>query len=82
MSVARITMNAVSPSVAESLAESVAALRPESLPAAVRLRVEELLIDVIGLCVAARETSYVQAMIRAIDPGASSASPSVAGGAG
>ena len=62
-------MTAVPPSVAENLAESVAALRPEALPNAVRQRVEELLIDVVGLCVAARATPYAQALVRSVDTG-------------
>ena len=48
--------------VAETLVERVAALKPSSLPANVRSVVEALLIDVAGLCVAARETDYVRAV--------------------
>lgn len=56
-------------SVAESLAERVLALRGEAIPASVRQRVEELLIDVVGLCVAARGTDYVRAVAAAVDAG-------------
>jgi 2-methylcitrate dehydratase PrpD len=62
-------MNASRPerSVAESLAERVIALAPERFPAAVRARAEDLLIDVAGLCVAARHTDYMRALIAALD---------------
>ncbi len=56
-------------SVAEILADKVAALRPETIPAEVRGRAEELLIDVVGLCVAARGTDYVRALAAAADTG-------------
>lgn len=57
------------PSVAESLAGRVLALQPEAIPVSVRQRVEELLIDVVGLCVAARRTDYVRAAVAAVDTG-------------
>jgi 2-methylcitrate dehydratase PrpD len=56
-------------SVAEILAEKALRLRPEALPASVRERAEQLLIDVVGLCVAARGTDYVRALVAAADPG-------------
>jgi 2-methylcitrate dehydratase PrpD len=56
-------------SVAESLAERSVALRAAAIPDAVRRRTEELLIDVVGLCAAARHTDYVQALIGAVDAG-------------
>ncbi|RPJ44955.1 MAG: MmgE/PrpD family protein [Betaproteobacteria bacterium] len=55
--------------VAERLADQAAALSAEQLPAAVRTRAEELLIDVVGLCVAARNTDYVKAVIAGVDAG-------------
>ena len=55
--------------VAESLAERILALRGEAIPASVRRRTEELLIDVVGLCVAARRTDYVRAVVAAVDAG-------------
>jgi 2-methylcitrate dehydratase PrpD len=55
--------------VAESLAGRVFALRAEAIPASVRQRAEELLIDVVGLCVAARRTDYVRAVVAAADAG-------------
>lgn len=56
-------------SVAERLADQVAALSAENVPKAVRARCEDLLIDVAGLCVAARRTEYVRALIASVDGG-------------
>lgn len=55
--------------VAERIAEQALALTSEAIPASVRLRAEELLIDVVGLCVAARNTDYVKAVTGGIDAG-------------
>ena len=57
------------PSVAERLADSVGALTPQSVPADVRTRCEDLLIDVTGLCVAARTSDYIAALVRSVDEG-------------
>src|SRR5438309_1967863 len=46
-------------SVAEMLAEKIAALKPGSLPAPTRTKCEDLLIDVVGLCVTARNEDYI-----------------------
>jgi 2-methylcitrate dehydratase PrpD len=56
-------------SVAEIIAEQAAAITPQNIPASVRRRTEELVIDVTGLCVAARRTDYIEALVRALDPG-------------
>jgi 2-methylcitrate dehydratase PrpD len=56
-------------SVAESLADQAAAIAAGSIPRAVRERAEELLIDVVGLCVAARNTDYINSVKGAIDAG-------------
>jgi 2-methylcitrate dehydratase PrpD len=56
-------------SVAETLAGQVAELSPEKLPASVRARAEELLIDVVGLCIAARNMDYMKALIASVDAG-------------
>jgi 2-methylcitrate dehydratase PrpD len=56
-------------SVAEQLVDRVAALAPESLASEVRARCEDLLIDVAGLCVAARSSDYVRALIASVDGG-------------
>ena len=54
---------------AEILAEKVAQLQPEAIPPAVRERAERLLIDVVGLCIAARNTDYLRSLIAAVDAG-------------
>ena len=56
-------------SVAEVLAERALALRPEDIPAEVKARCRDLLIDVAGLCVAARGSNYVSALKRSLDAG-------------
>ena len=60
----------VADSASETLASRALSLTPERIPAVVRARVEELLIDVVGLCVAARNTDYMRSMIAAVDGGA------------
>lgn len=55
--------------IAERLADQAAAITADRLPAEVRARAEELLIDVVGLCVAARHTDYVKAVIAGVDAG-------------
>jgi 2-methylcitrate dehydratase PrpD len=57
------------PSVSEILADKVGALRVEALPAPVRERACQLLIDIVGLCVAARHTDYIEAAIAGVDTG-------------
>src|SRR5690242_19400302 len=47
--------------VAEVLAQKIAALVPARLPDGVRRKYEDLLIDVAGLCVAARHEDYLEA---------------------
>ena len=49
------------PIVAEALAGAVTRARGRPLPAAARETCERLLIDIGGLCVAARHTDYVRA---------------------
>src|ERR1700680_3244248 len=46
------------PSVAETLADRIVALKPGILPAATLRKCEDLLIDVVGLCVTARNEEY------------------------
>src|SRR5712664_1133164 len=46
-------------SVAETLAEKIVALKAGSLPATTTRKCEDLLIDVVGLCVTARNEDYV-----------------------
>jgi 2-methylcitrate dehydratase PrpD len=54
-------------SVAERLAERIPSLEPARLPPAVRTKCEDLLIDVIGLCVTARHQDYVESALAAWD---------------
>ena len=67
-------------SVSESLAERVIALRAGAIPASVRQRIEDLLLDVVGLCVAARRTNYIRAVVGAVDPGGPCTAVGHAGG--
>jgi 2-methylcitrate dehydratase PrpD len=53
--------------VAEHLANKIVTLDPARLPAAVRHKCEDLLIDVIGLCVTARREPYIKSAIAGWD---------------
>src|SRR5690242_4200449 len=53
--------------VAEQLAQRIAALDAAKLPQKVRRKCEELLIDVVGLAVTARNEDYVKSAIAACD---------------
>src|SRR5437588_3056861 len=53
--------------VAEILADKIAALETAALSAAVRRKCEDLLIDVVGLCVTARKEDYVGAALAGWD---------------
>src|SRR5215208_3581986 len=53
--------------VAEMLANKIAALKPRRLPPAVRSKCDDLLIDVVGLCVTARNEDYVKAALAGWD---------------
>jgi 2-methylcitrate dehydratase PrpD len=59
----------VADSIAERIADQALGLDVNAIPAAVRTRIEELLIDVVGLCVAARNTDYIKAVIAGVDSG-------------
>jgi 2-methylcitrate dehydratase PrpD len=54
-------------SVAERLAERIVALAPARIPGPVRRKCDDLLIDVIGLAVAARNEGYVTSALAAWD---------------
>src|SRR5262249_28480352 len=54
-------------SIAEILAHKIAALEPPRLPAPVRRKCEDLLIDVVGLCLTARNEDYVKAALAGWD---------------
>jgi 2-methylcitrate dehydratase PrpD len=53
--------------LAEVLANKITALDAAALPAAVRRKCEDLLIDVVGLCVTARNQDYLQAALAGWD---------------
>jgi 2-methylcitrate dehydratase PrpD len=53
--------------VAEKLAASIAMLDSARLPDAVRRKCEDLLVDVVGLCVTARNEDYVKATLAGLD---------------
>src|SRR6476659_1428008 len=54
-------------SLAEVLARKIAALDPARLPAAVRRKCEDLAVDVVGLCLTARNEDYVKAALAGWD---------------
>ena len=54
-------------SVAEALADKIAAVKPGALPAATAQKCEDLLIDVVGLCVTARNEDYVASALTGYD---------------
>jgi 2-methylcitrate dehydratase PrpD len=54
-------------SVAETLADKIAALKPGALPAATTRKCEDLLIDVVGLCVTARNEDYIRNALAGCD---------------
>src|SRR3954447_16867839 len=54
-------------SLAEVLARKIAALDPARLPAAVRRKCEDLAVDVVGLCLTARNEDYVEAALAGWD---------------
>jgi 2-methylcitrate dehydratase PrpD len=54
-------------SVAETLAEKIVALKPGALPTATTRKCEDLLIDVVGLCVTARNEDYIRSALAGCD---------------
>src|SRR5258708_579467 len=50
-------------SVAETLARKIVALKHRGLPAATTRKCEDLLIDVVGLCVTARNEDYIESAL-------------------
>src|SRR6267142_155640 len=54
-------------SVAETLADKIVALQPGGLPAATTRKCEDLLIDVVGLCVTARNEDYISSALAGWD---------------
>jgi len=51
--------------VAEHLVDRIAALDAGKLPAAVRRTCEDLVVDVVGLCISARQADYIRAALAA-----------------
>jgi 2-methylcitrate dehydratase PrpD len=62
-------MNVSAPtlSIAEQLADRIHALTPAALPPAVRAKCEDLLVDVIGLCLTARNEDYIASALAGWD---------------
>src|SRR3954451_16349312 len=54
-------------SVAETLGRKIAALKPGVLPASTTRKCEDLLIDVVGLCVTARNEDYIRSALDGCD---------------
>ena len=54
-------------SIAEQLAARIVALDVGKLPAAVRGKCEDLTIDVVGLCVTARNQDYIESALAGLD---------------
>ena len=54
-------------SVAERLAERIVALDVKKLPTALRRKCEDLLVDVVGLCVTARREDYIKSALAGLD---------------
>jgi len=54
-------------SVAETLADKIVAVRAGALPATTTRKCEDLLIDVVGLCVTARSEDYVKSALSGCD---------------
>ena len=64
-------MSALGPgnSASELLVDGLARIVPERISSAVRQCAEQLLIDVVGLCIAARNTDYMHSVLAAVDSG-------------
>jgi 2-methylcitrate dehydratase PrpD len=56
-------------SLSETLADWIASLSPDDLPDQARETARDILVDIVGLCVAARDTNYVAATMGANEPG-------------
>jgi 2-methylcitrate dehydratase PrpD len=53
----------------ERLAEWGAALRRDDIPDGMQAKAEAILVDVVGLCLAARNTDYVESVLASAEPG-------------
>lgn len=56
-------------SIAERIAIWGSELSPDQLPEATKSKMRDILVDIVGLCVAARDTNYVGSVIAASEPG-------------
>jgi len=63
------------PSIAESLAEAIRRARAKPMPPRLAETIRMLLVDVGGLCVAARNEAYVRAAIDACEPDGACTAP-------
>ncbi|MDB6455087.1 MmgE/PrpD family protein [Falsirhodobacter sp. 20TX0035] len=57
------------PTISQRLAAWGQGLEFRDLPESTRAKARDILVDIVGLCVAARHTDYVAATFRAIEPG-------------
>jgi 2-methylcitrate dehydratase PrpD len=64
-----MTTSSTSQSVAQQLADKALAVTVAGIPQPVIERAQQLLIDVVGLCVAARSTDYMRSLLGAVDVG-------------
>src|SRR5713226_6823344 len=62
-----MTSDLLKTSVAEALADKIVALKPGGPPEATTRKCEDLLIDVVGLCVTARNEDYVKSALNGWD---------------
>jgi 2-methylcitrate dehydratase PrpD len=62
-----VSSNLPKVSVAEELAARIVALDSKKLPGAVRRKCDDLLVDVAGLCVTARNEDYIKAALASCD---------------
>jgi len=60
-------MTAALPTVAEQAAERIARLTPAALPVSLRRVAEDLVLDIFGLCLAARQSDYARAALAGWD---------------
>ena len=56
-------------SISEQIAAWGASLSPDHLPEATRSKMRDILVDIVGLCVAAKDTDYVKSVIEASEAG-------------
>jgi 2-methylcitrate dehydratase PrpD len=63
------TLTADGPSVSERLSEWITSVSPGDLSTATSATTRNILVDIVGLCFAARDTDYVAAVKAASEPG-------------